>query len=191
MKQPVTALIDIVALANTRVFVSPDQELQLGRLWQKQTAILVFLRHFACIACRAHAAQVWGERENYEKSGARIVFIGNGQPSWIEIFRADLGIDRGVVLTDPSLASFNAAGFKRGLFSLLNPGSAVNAAKLALEGHRQKPYHPDAGSHWQLGGVLAISPQSKVLYHFASKSLGDLPEEPHLEIIRQDEAAKK
>lgn len=183
-----TSNINIEELSNIQVFASPDQQLTLGHLWKNQTAILVFLRHFACIACRAHASQVWGEREKYQKSGAKVVFIGNGQPNWIEKFREDLGIDKGVVLTDPSLRSFEAAGFKKGFFTLLQPQSAVNAAKLLMAGHSQKAANKDSGSHFQMGGILAINTQNKPIYHYVSEALGDIPEEPYLAIIREDEA---
>jgi len=40
-----------------------------------------------------------------------------------------------------------------------------------------------------MGGVLAINSRGQVLYHFISEALGDFPEEPHLEIIKQDESS--
>jgi hypothetical protein len=183
--------VKVLDLARIPVYLSPNQTLALGQLWKKQTAILVFLRHFACIACRAHAAQVWRERNKYQSSGAKIIFVGNGQPEWIEKFREDLGIDKGVIVTDPSLNSFRLAGFKSGLFNLIQPASALNAAKLAMEGHTQKPFAGDSGSHLQMGGILVVNPKNKVLYQYVSDALGDVPEEPYVEIIINDEAANE
>lgn len=187
MPQSAKNYVDIVALANCSAHLPTGESLKIGHLWQKQTIIFIFLRHFACIACRAHATQVWADRDKYEKSGAKLVFIGNGQPTFIEAFKNDLKMEHAMILTDPSLESFRAAGLKRGFFAVVQPRSAINAIKLANEGHIQTAHHPDSGTHWQLGGVLAINPRSKVLYHFRSESLGDLPEEPHLEIIKADE----
>lgn len=178
---------DVFALSQLYVYSAPDTKLMLGQLWLNNTVILVFLRHFACIACRAHAAQVWQDREKYERGGAKIVFIGNGQPSYIEMFRQDLGIDIGVILTDPTLKSFKAAGLKRGLFALLNPKSVTNMAKLAMEGHKQTASSKETGVHLQMGGIVVINQKSKILYHYASESVGDLPNEPHLEIIKKEE----
>jgi hypothetical protein len=181
--------VDIQQLAATSIFAGPGQPLLVGQLWQKQTVILVFLRHFACIACRAHAAQVWGEREKYQSGGARIIFIGNGLASWIERFRQDLGIEHGVVLTDPSLLSFEAAGMRLGYFDLLRPQSVINRIKLAKDGYSATPYSKDAGVHWQMGGILAVNKQGKALFHFASKALGDFPDEPYRDLINEDEKA--
>ena len=33
-------------------------ELRLGDLWREQPAVLVFLRHYGCVFCRAHAVQL-------------------------------------------------------------------------------------------------------------------------------------
>ena len=183
--------VNILRLAGIRVFAGPDQPLLVGRLWQKQAVILVFLRHFACIACRAHAAQVWAEREKYERTGAKIIFIGNGHPNWVEIFRQDLGIQQGVVLTDPSHESFEAAGFKKGFFNLVRPQSVINMMKLTKAGYTQSPYTADAGAHTQMGGILAIGVQGNVLYHFVSQAVGDFPEEPYLDIIHRDEVTNQ
>jgi peroxiredoxin len=179
--------IDIVRLANTPVLTARGEKLRLGQIWQKQTVILVFLRHFACIGCRAHAVQVWNDREKYESSGGKIIFVGNGQPHFIEKFQEDLGITGAVILTDPSLESFRAAGFRRGFFAVVQPKSVLNAAKLAVEGHRQTAYSKEVGTHWQLGGVLVVNTHGKVLYQFLSESLGDFPQEPHFEQIISDE----
>lgn len=181
--------VDIDQLARTSIFAAPEQRLLVGQLWQKHSVLLIFLRHFACIACRAHAAQVWSERQKFERAGLRLVFIGNGQPHWIERFKQELNIQQGLILTDPSLQSFKAAGFKNGFFNLVRPQSAINVLTLTKKGYTQSTYTPDAGSHFQMGGVLAVSSQGKVLYHYASKALGAFPDEPYLDIIQRDEKA--
>lgn len=181
--------VDLVTLAGTKVFLAPGQQLKLGQLWQQQTVVFIFLRHFACIACRAHATQVWSEREKYERNGAKLIFIGNGQPHFIDKFKEDLKLTSAVVLTDPSLISFQAAGFQRGFFKLVQPKSLINAAKLVANGHSQGTSSKETGSHWQMGGVLVINPQSQVLYHFISEALGDFPDE-NLDIITKDERSR-
>jgi peroxiredoxin len=174
--------VDIVVFANSYVLDSQNRKFKLGQLWQNQTVIFIFLRHFACIACRAHAAEVWKERAKYEKTGARLVFIGNGSPAYIDAFKADLRMDSAVILTDPSLDSFRAAGFRHGFFEVVQLKSMLNAIKLGSEGHKQTSAIAE-GSNWQLGGVLAISREGKVLYQFVSQALGDHPDEADLEVL--------
>ncbi len=187
MQQNADTTLDVIALANAVVSDSTGNRLKVGMLWAKQSVILVFLRHYACIACRAHAEQVWGERDRYERTGAKLIFIGNGSPDYIERFRSDLKLNPAVVLTDPSLETFRAAGFKRGFFRVVNPQSAVNAAKLAMRGHKQAAYSQEAGTHWQLGGVVAVNTKGKVLYHYISHVLGDFPPDEDVEVMARDE----
>ena len=174
--------IDLVALANCFVFDGESRKLKLGQLWQTQSVIFVFLRHFACIACRAHAVEVWKDRERYESAGARLIFIGNGAPNYIEIFKTELGLEKALILTDPSLEVFRAAGFRHGFFELVQLKSILNAIKLAAGGHTQTTLVAE-GSNWQNGGVLAIGKNGKVLFQFISQALGDFPNEADIEMI--------
>ena len=174
--------VDLVALANSVVLDSESRKIKMGQLWQSQSIIFIFLRHFACIACRAHAVEVWRDREKYEKTGARLIFVGNGAPNYIENFKAELGLQKALILTDPSLEVFRAAGFRHGFFELVQLKSILNAIKLAGKGHSQDTLVAE-GSNWQNGGVLAIGKSGKVLFHFISQALGDFPNEADIELI--------
>ncbi|RZA07567.1 MAG: hypothetical protein EOP11_07295 [Proteobacteria bacterium] len=171
------ANVDIFNLSKCIVENETGQRVEMGNLWRNQVTVFVFLRHFGCIACRAHAVQVWKEKERYEKGGAKLIFIGNGAPDYIEGFKQELGLEKAIIFTDKSLATFRFAGFKRGILKLLNPTSAINAAKLFQAGHRQKNLNAQ-GDHFQLGGILVMRPDNQVGFHFVSEALGDFPEEP-------------
>jgi peroxiredoxin len=164
--------VNIVHLANCEVLDEDGNRFRLARLWQQNTALFVFLRHFGCISCRAHAVQIWKDREKYEKSGTRIVFIGNGSPRFIQIFREELKLEGAPIYTDPELVSFRAAGFKRGFLVALGPRGIANGLKLFAEGHRQGK---TAGDLWQLGWILAIRPSGQIAYHYISEVTGDFP----------------
>ncbi len=59
----------------------------------------------------------------------------------------------------------------------------------AQEGHAYGPSGAGSGSRFQMGGVLAVSRFGKVMVQFASAAVGDLPQEPYLDIIASDEQA--
>ena len=180
--------VDVVRLANSIVLTPDGKQLKLGRLWQSRPTVIIFLRHFACIACRAHASQFWADRERYK--GMSLIFLGNGSPDFIEKFREDLGLGNAVILTDPTLESFRAAGFRHGFRYVLQKDSILNAVKLYRQGHKQATYKKKAGTHWQMGGIMAIKTNGEVTYHYISESLGDFPSEPHIEVITEDEKKK-
>ncbi len=180
--------VNLIKLANSTVYTPDGHALALGMLWQKQTAILIFLRHFACMACRAHADQVWKNREQYEKSGGKIIFVGNGSASYIDQFKKDLDITNALMVTDPSREVFKAAGFRKGFSYLLNVKTVIAAVKIAKAGFRQGKYTKEAGIHTQMGGVLVINKKSELIYHYISEFFGDFPEEAHIDVIQQDES---
>lgn len=173
--------INTAALTHCEVIDENNRRVPLYKLWEEQTSIFVFLRHFACIACRAHAKEVWKNRERYEKAGAKIHFIGNGSPHFIEGFKEDLGLQEASVFTDPERQAFRAAEFKKGFFSCLGPLAVANGLKLIKNGHKQVKYTKGMGDLWQLGGVLVVKPESRIALHYISEQLGDFPTDKDIE----------
>jgi len=167
--------VDMNRMINVIVYTEEGQALSMKSLWQYKPAIFIFLRHFSCIACRAHVAQIWQHRFTLEQEGAKIYFIGNGSFREILKFKKDMGIDNATVLTDPSRRSYLAAGLRRGVLPAIGPQAAVNAVDLFRQGHRQKHYHREAGDLWQLGGVMVVNPGGLVKYHYVSTATGDFP----------------
>lgn len=177
-KDESAAKADIVALAKCKILNEQGLEIDIYSLWQKTTAIFIFIRHFGCIFCRTHAKEVWQNKEKYEKDGAKIYFIGNGAPYLISGFKEELGIQDATIFTDPKLESFKAAGFRRGFLAALGPRVLLNAAKAYADGNRQGGmYRKEQGDLWQLGGILVIKPEGKVAYHFISQAAGDFSPE--------------
>jgi hypothetical protein len=180
--------VDSSRLGRCLVKDEKGDERRLSSLWKESPAILVFLRHFACIACRAHATQVWAERAKYEQGGAKLAFIGNGNPDYILRFKTDLELKEAIIFTDPSLRSFSAAGFKRGFLVSHGPASIKNGIKLMNEGNSQKLPGGGSGDLWQLGGIMVVRPDGRVTYQFISEALGDFPPEKDTAQISKDEA---
>jgi peroxiredoxin len=172
---------DIASLGQVLILDENGIPTEVKSLWRESKVMLIFLRHFACIACRAHAAQIWEKREFYEKNNTKVVFIGNGAPQYIQAFREDLKLGNAAIYTDPTLASFLFCGFKRGFLNVVSIASAANAIHLYKEGHRQTQLDAQ-GDHWQLGGVIIITPEAKVAFHFISESLGDYPPESDVQL---------
>jgi peroxiredoxin len=170
-------------LANAIVLNESGDALRLGLTWAKSPAILIFLRHFACIACRGHAQQVWRRRETYEQAGARVYFIGNGLPQHIPAFRKEMGLDGATILTDPDLAAFDAAGFKRSFLGTFGTQAAFNFFSLRKQGLWQTISEPGQGNRLQLGGVVLMMPDGHLRYKYTSVALGDFPPQSDLQYI--------
>lgn len=173
----------LLTFANCEIFNEDGKVVKVSSIWQTRTTVFIFLRHFGCVSCRAHAVQVWNDRAKYEVNGAQIVFIGNGDYHFIRTFKEDLGIQTSTVYTDPTLAAFRAMGFKRGFLVALGPRSIASGLGLFKKGHRQGAYSKSTGDLWQMGGVLVIKPNGAVAYHYISTALGDYP--PEQDVVKK------
>jgi len=173
LASPSNIVCDINRLSQVSVIGEDLNKFKLSTFWEKSPAIFIFLRHFACIACRAHAQDVWSQRQKYEKAGAQIYFIGNGAPAMIKVFKEDMGLTDAWIFTDPHLESFHAAGFKKGFFSAFGVNSLISIQKLKRQGHVAKKWNSEQGDPMQLGGILVVKPGGIVSYQYISEYQGD------------------
>jgi hypothetical protein len=116
--------------------------------------------------------------DDIHAAGAELYVIGNGAPMFIEGFRETTGFS-GTVLTDPSLAAYQAAHLERGLFKTFNLGGALASVGALRRGFRQGKTMGDAT---QQGGVVVVAPDGNEIYHHISKHPGD--NAPPQDIVR-------
>jgi hypothetical protein len=173
------------------VFDSLGKPTPVNRFWKENTAVLVFLRHFGCISCRAHAVDIWANRESLQQSGARIIFIGSGAARFIEGFREEYKLGDAEIFTDPTLKAFALGGFKHGFLPLLNPQSIANMGKLSAKGFTNSSPFKAQGSNRQMGGVIVMHPYDHCSYHYVSEALGDVPEANEIPSEDENEETKK
>jgi peroxiredoxin len=153
-----------------------ERKMAVSCFWQNQTAVLVFLRHFGCIACRSHSQDVWANRSKLEKNNAKVIFIGNGHASKISEFRETFGLTGAPIFTDPTLSVFQTGGFNHGISYLANLTSVKNIAKLSQQGHSNgSPFAAGTGSNRQMGGIIVVQPGFRINYQYISEALGDTP----------------
>jgi hypothetical protein len=175
--------IKMLTFSSCVVLDEIGKEFKVSLLWKKNPVIFIFLRHFGCITCRAHAAQVWSERDKYEQNGAKIVFIGNGSAQYIKFFKEDLNILDATIYTDPNLRTFQAIGFRRGFFISMGPKALISGFKASKGVKQGESFNRKSGDLWQLGGVLVVRTNGTVAYHYISQILGDYP--PQNDIIQK------
>jgi peroxiredoxin len=158
----------------------PDPDgtfLRLGELWTSTPAILVFLRHYGCIFCREHVAQLRDHEAAFEAAGARVAAIGLGDRAYARAFREETGI-RFPLLVDEERKAYRIARLRSA--SLLHLFSRANAAartRARSAGHRQHRL----GKHpFQLGGSFVLGPGDVVRYAHVSGTFGENASPEHL-----------
>jgi hypothetical protein len=133
-----------------------------------------FLRHFGCIGCAEHIADIAPRLVELDDLGLRTLFVGNGEPRYIDGFLERVGLrdSHARVVTDPTLKIFEAAGLVRsrwGTFGLRAIGDVARGWSHGAASHGME------GDALQLGGVLMTDAAGTVAYYHRSKSLGDHP----------------
>ncbi len=117
-------------------------------------------------------------RQGIRERGGELAIVGNGAPPYARAFREDLGLDV-ALYTDPSLETYRALAFRRGLVrTALSPRTWVHAARALAGGFLQGRIR---GDPLQLGGVVVVRPDGTVAYRYASAEAGDHP--PIAEIL--------
>jgi peroxiredoxin len=160
------------ALADAEVLDAHGRRSRLGERWRERPALVVFLRHFACIACTEHVAMLSPRLTEIARLGIAVVFVGNGAPNFIEGFveRNALAGMPCEIVTDPSLRAFDAAGLERSRWSSIGPQALRNLARALLSGYRQTRIE---GAGQQQGGVMLVEPGGGLAYVHRDRVTGD------------------
>jgi len=119
--------------------------------------------------CREQVAQLRDSLTEIRRAGAELVIVGNGSRYFASAFREELGLDC-LLLVDPELRAYRAAGLRRGYVEILSPRLPLNAVRAFWGGARQ---HGVQGDPWQLGGVFVVRPGGKLMFRYVSREAGD------------------
>ena len=108
----------------------------------------------------------------FKQLGASVAFIGVGKPWMAQGFDEEFGLSKegAQILTDPSRASFRAAGMKHGIWRTLGPQTWPAGIRALLGGHRQGKTQ---GDPWQQGGALVLNHDGAIVYRHVNGSAGD------------------
>ena len=105
----------------------------------------------------------------WREQDAEVVIVGNGNQTFAEAFREEFEIE-GLLLIDPDLHAYRAAGLRRGRREITSPRLIGNMLRALLSGARQASVQ---GDPWQLGGVFVFAPGGELRFQFRSAAAGD------------------
>ena len=107
--------------------------------------------------------------KSWTDQGADVVIVGNGNRSFAEAFREEFEIE-GLLLVDPDLHAYRAAGLRRGRREITSPQLIGNTIRALRSGARQTAVQ---GDPWQLGGIFVFAPGGELRFQFRSAAAGD------------------
>jgi peroxiredoxin len=183
-RQKVSPPEDASALADIAVKDLDGADVRLGDLWRDRPAVVVFVRHWGCTYCRAHAVQIDREREAFEAEGAALAVIGQGMPGQARRFRDSMRIDIPLYV-DRGRRSYDAAGAKVAtLDELYSRKTVPRGIWQALRNPRIRQGRT-AGHPAQLGGTLLVMPDGSIPYaHLADHAADNAPNAEVLDAVR-------
>ena len=166
-----------------QVIDSAGEAKSIGELTHQRTTLLLFMRHFGCIGCAEHVAELAPRFTELDQLGVRIVMIGCGSPRFIEPFieRQRLVGEPVDVFTDESLNAQRQAGLMYGRWGGFGPRGLFEQARAFVRGHVSGDVEGDAK---QQAGALLVDAQGIVRLYHQSRSLGD-----HVDHVRLVDAA--
>eukprot|EP00211_Chloroparvula_japonica_P000926 CAMPEP_0119128348 /NCGR_PEP_ID=MMETSP1310-20130426/6541_1 /TAXON_ID=464262 /ORGANISM="Genus nov. species nov., Strain RCC2339" /LENGTH=1027 /DNA_ID=CAMNT_0007118683 /DNA_START=137 /DNA_END=3220 /DNA_ORIENTATION=- len=139
--------------------------------------VLILLRHFGCVLCRALVHWWVKAYDIVNKLGASVIAVGNGDPQSAQEFVRDTGF-QGALLLDRNRNLYKQLNCRRGLKYALAPQTMGLAKEVLGDGHAQGK---TAGDVLQLGGAFLLCKRKGVIFQhqeaFAGESLqrlGDL-----------------
>ena len=109
-------------------------------------------------------------------AGARVVFVGTGDPDAAEAFAREQQL-QWPVLSDVGGAAFAAAGARRGLASTFRLRAVRNGLRAWRAGHRQSRV---AGDPLRQGGALVFATDGSLVHEELDAVGGDALDAPRL-----------
>jgi peroxiredoxin len=156
------------------MIVLPDadgREIRLGSLWESRPVVLVFLRHYGCIFCREHVAQLREHEEAFSARGASLAAIGLGDRHYARAFREQTGIEFRLLIDEKREAYQKVELRSANLLHLLKSDYAKNWKRAQAAGHHQ---HKLLGRNpFQLGGSFVFGPGDIDRFAHYSETFGD------------------
>jgi prostamide/prostaglandin F2alpha synthase len=150
------------------------REATLSDYWQREPAVVVFLRYFGCPFCQSQVVGLKKDRERFEDAGAGIVLIGQGTPSDAVAFtrRMDHPFE---CLVDPDRAAYRAYGLPKARpAQVVGPRAALPFLRANL--HRQTVQRGlQGGKFMQMPGTFVVDTEGLVRMAHRNRHVADTP----------------
>lgn len=173
------------AVRRAEVLDRQGESLVFEQLVSDRAAVVVFLRHFGCLACAEQVSLLSPRLHEFSAMGLECVLVGNGAANFIDGFAQRTGLrdKSATVVTDPSLAIYNAAGMVHSKMGAFGPMAWPGFVRARVQGFRNWFGEGDPA---QQGGAFVLDEAGVVTFHAVSRFLGDQvdPDAVHAAALR-------
>ncbi len=163
--------MDLQALSDTKLQDANGETRRLGEYWEDKPVVLVFLRHFGCLLCREHAAELRSHYDEIQALGGDVVAVGTGDLRYAADFiqQEDIPFP---VLVDDDAAAAHAASVPRvnPVRLLFDPRSLRGAWQAHRAGYKVRK--PGRRTN-QLGATFVVGQGERVRYAHVDEHTAD------------------
>ena len=158
--------------SDIEILTPQNEKIRLGDLWSEHPVLIVLVRHFGCLFCRAQLHDLQNIWKKILSLGIAPIVVGNGTVLMAQDFIEQTGLIV-PLYTNPERNVYDALGTKRPtLTALLSPQLWWVGFKTLIKGFFPKQVQGDAA---QLGGVFLIDTNGVVQFAYRSAYAGDNP----------------
>lgn len=164
-------------LATVTLPDTSGQLVTLGKAWERESVLLIHLRHFGCLFCRQRVADLVARQRAFEEASVRIVAIGTGDLKYGQEFKAKFAPTL-QVLVDTGLRSYDLVRAHQGTLLDWTKLKVLKAAVAAARaGHLQGRL---GNSHLFNGATNLIAAGGTLLFSWRND---DFPDEAPLGLV--------
>jgi peroxiredoxin len=151
------------------------EPVQLATFWQRESAVLVFLRHLACSFCREQVTDLLSRTDDFVKLGAIVVLVTVNRWEETSRFCKDRNlVDPFICVSDPDRTAYHAYSLSRGHTSqIFNPHVMARGVHAMLHGHFNGIPKADP---FQMPGVFAVNQKGIVIFAHRHRDASDNPD---------------
>jgi len=166
MEQSLSSRLSLIVLPD-----ADGKETRLGSFWASRPAVVVFLRHYGCIFCREHVAQLRKHQESFRAKVAALVAIGLGDRLYAREFSKETGIEF-PLLIDEKREAYRMAELRSANLLHFLKKDYLSRQKRALAAGPH-PVKLLAKNPFQLGGSFVFGPGDVDRFAHYSGTFGD------------------
>lgn len=144
----------------------------LYSITQKQSVMLVFLRHLGCIFCKEALDDFASIKNALEQRSVKLVFVHMAEEEVGDEYLTQFGLQTEEHISDPDMSLYEYFGLQKGGFRELyglKVWTRVGKLKYGVEAKKH------LGNMRQMPGVFVID-QGRVINSFVHKSASDRPD---------------
>lgn len=149
---------------------------QLVELTKDRPIMLVFLRHFGCVFCKAAMVDIAKKRIEIEERGVEIVFVHMTDTSTAIEYFTKFELNNVRFVNDPEKEFYRAFGLVRGNFTqLFGLQTWIKGFQINKKENLKQENGQHLGDSFQMPGVFLIK-NGKIIESYIHKKASDRPD---------------